>query len=579
MEENNEQNESSDIKSSDIEFSNTFAELFNENVRQMKLKSGFIFRVPTDLEREPIVYKGCAEYDPRNRVRTGFVVQDLFKNVFDANQDRGQDLNIHQSTIIGWTEQNGQTFYVNRKDVQFVDSIVRYTDSIFPVLTFGRKDSAIPSNSLDQLKRYYGSVFIALIWIRVKKSVRKRLRVLSADNVNQEIVSVHTHRAELFSYLGEDIVRKHGVKTNTFGRIRRILDIYNTDYAVIGLYAGGPFPLSPERLTWDQWPGVDNDVYSLLRHEIDYQRFSHRIGYIVGKDGLLVVSEKRRSIDLNFSSLLKDYTYVIVDGIANYRIVYAPQESRRSRRTIKTIFNFFSDVIPYSPKIVIIGEGVNVMFICEYSVIEGSHPNYRQSNLYLPEQQIFGPVVIDWYQFQNDLELFPPHFGSHFKRVMHSSEINDCVLINFKTQNRYYLFSMRDSPKYMSSKAEFREFWNVFCLLDGDPNNGHYMYACSVDLVYKINRNSYNLHKQFFMEGALDDSIDERLYPQFVRFNEIFQQILNDWRNAANSQEFADIAIKLLRTPREEFRNPGLYTDTRFVIIRSSFVVLLSEYY
>jgi hypothetical protein len=91
MEENNDPNDSSDKESSDM-----FGGLFNENVRQMNLKSGFIFKVPTDLEREPIVYKGCSEYDPRNGVRTEFVVQDFFGNVFDANQDIDQDLNIRQ---------------------------------------------------------------------------------------------------------------------------------------------------------------------------------------------------------------------------------------------------------------------------------------------------------------------------------------------------------------------------------------------------------------------------------------------------------------------------------------------------
>jgi hypothetical protein len=57
MKENNDPNDSSDTESSDM-----FVELFNENVRKMNLKSGFIFKVPTDLEREPIVYKKCAQF-------------------------------------------------------------------------------------------------------------------------------------------------------------------------------------------------------------------------------------------------------------------------------------------------------------------------------------------------------------------------------------------------------------------------------------------------------------------------------------------------------------------------------------
>jgi hypothetical protein len=47
--------------------------LVNQNARQMNLKSAFmafIFRVSTDLEREPIVFKECAKYDRRNSRQT-----------------------------------------------------------------------------------------------------------------------------------------------------------------------------------------------------------------------------------------------------------------------------------------------------------------------------------------------------------------------------------------------------------------------------------------------------------------------------------------------------------------------------
>ncbi len=164
-----------------------------------------------------------------------------------------------------------------------------------------------------------------------RESVAKGLRVLSADNFNQEIVSVEAYSAELISYLGEDDNKREDI-TKSFGRIFRFFDINNRDYAIIGLYDSGPYPTYPSnRITWDQLR--NNDVYSLLRHEIGYQRFSHRIGYFVGKDGLLAVSEKRRSDSSMFSTLLKDYTYVIVNGKGKYRTISIPNGLRtRNRR-------------------------------------------------------------------------------------------------------------------------------------------------------------------------------------------------------------------------------------------------------
>jgi hypothetical protein len=95
-----------------------------------------------------------------------------------------------------------------------------------------------------------------------------------------------------------------------------------------------------------------------------------------------------------------------------------------------------------------------------------------------------------------------------------------------------------------------------FLILDGSQHNGHciQVYVNCVDLVYSMNRDCCQFIQPFYKNRAFDAHIDQRLYSQFVRFNQTYREISREWRNAVKFKEFRDIAIELLRTPREQFR-------------------------
>lgn len=287
---------------------------------------------------------------------------------------------IHQSTVIGWTNTDGETFVTNRERCHLTNEIERYSYEIFPVITMAPNDRPVQAVTyMRDMPRFYGFGNYLIYTLIVNDPIYWRAQIVVKKKDSREPHDLRIRYSRLFLY-----AHIPGLDIQQLSWIMQILDISNTAFGVYGLYGGGTLPPHPQRLTWDEpRKGYVNEgeasVRANMRSEIDYQSFGERIGYLCSKDSLMNVSEYRpRNTCHSFSSLLKEYTFAIIDGRNWYQIRVSDQEMLTKIFKMKD-----KNYVTLSPYIVITSEGVSSL----------SQSTHMSSNLPIIEKQSLRVVI------------------------------------------------------------------------------------------------------------------------------------------------------------------------------------------
>ena len=519
---------------------------------------------------------------------------------------------MFSSTIIGWTAELGQTCLVNRTQLgTFAKNIEPMTDTIFPVFVMGSEEKPVFREVLDRdIMAYEPGMYLALGHYQGLGTFTVEIEVQKGKTSQKFRAMTCRSKLELYClYLNwKDSQQIYLRSYQMYGIIDRILDKDNTTYGIYGMYAGGPIPTPlpseagtgfKSRICWDQPIDFNAEDFALqslkagFRFDIDYQKGSRRTGFFCSRDALLVVNEVNRyltegSVWLStdpkgYRSLLKESTYLIVDGFSGYGLFHSESDTEKK---------MFTDIDSYSlgPIMVIVQEGVNTINV----LLNHMNPNYRMCRFF-NENPVHPPLMINWREVQTSFSIgvqtrtfssqqpspsqsysgaaappLPTPAPTGIKQIMSLREFNDFHIFPIVSLQTELVFTLKQKPNFFPQENRWDEYWHVYCRLspqDLDPIHSIYYYLGTISNSYHPMSGYMEYIKTFFQRRLFPIEINPSLYP-FVtpQQKQLAQEMAYEWNTMSKNYEFVQILNNLIEF-RDQINNPSIYSHSRQIKI------------
>jgi hypothetical protein len=243
------------------------------------------------MPQNAAVRKIAKVYNPTNRQQVSVANIKQIRRALATNIEICHEDLIKTSTIVGWSEESSETFYMKRRMLQIERDVIPYTNTIFPVIVEGEDEDPVRDFVL-RLRLpggYTAGNYLVLRYYMHKK--RETKRIIVHKQGEQFTYEALTYSGSL-QYFLVHVKRDGRCLARKVGNVECILDIDSTCYFVYGMYAGGPLPhgvrggRGRNRITWDQ-PRARYELAGFgsmragFRNDIDFQRFSQRVRFFL----------------------------------------------------------------------------------------------------------------------------------------------------------------------------------------------------------------------------------------------------------------------------------------------------------
>jgi len=113
------------------------------------------------MPQNAAVRKIAKVYNPTNRQQVSVANIKQIRRALATNIEICHEDLIKTSTIVGWSEESSETFYMKRRMLQIERDVIPYTNTIFPVIVEGEDEDPVRDFVLHL--RLPGAIRLAII--------------------------------------------------------------------------------------------------------------------------------------------------------------------------------------------------------------------------------------------------------------------------------------------------------------------------------------------------------------------------------------------------------------------------------